>query len=134
MSLRLVCGGRHSVTFKFGGSELEHSFTVEDQPAHGSRVKKGPDWKPALSALPHPYTHGHNQHVIGTVICSGGRPAGGIIMFGAVPNRPTGSCVYSTPQAVPVQESPGMVIVDEGSGIVGQYKWGKDGEYEIELA
>ena len=134
VSLRLVCGGRHCTTFKYGGSELEHSFTVEGQPAHGSRVKKGPDWKPALSALPHPYTHGHNHDVIGTVIRSGGRPADGKLMFGTVPNRPMGICVYGTPQAVPVQEIPGMVIVDEGSGFVGRYKWGKDDEYEIELA
>ena len=47
VSIRLVCGGSHTVTFKVGYSEVESckfSFFVHGRPQHGALVKKGPDW------------------------------------------------------------------------------------------
>ena len=139
ITIRLVCGGSHAITLKFGGSELNHSFAVVGKPWHGSQVRKGPDWKPHLSALPHPYTQGNDRNVIGTVHCSGGgatarRNIGVSDFFGQQMATGFGVRDNVSPQAASVQESPGTVNVNEGSGFVGQYKWGKDDKYEIELA
>ena len=48
VSIRLVCGGSHTVAFKVGYSEVESckfSFFVFGRPQHGALVKKGPDWQ-----------------------------------------------------------------------------------------
>ena len=48
VSIILVCGGSHTVTFKVGYSEVESckfSFFVHGRPQHGALVKKGPDWQ-----------------------------------------------------------------------------------------
>ena len=48
ISMRLVCGGNHTVTFKVGDKEVENCrfvFFVHGQPQHGAQVRKGPDWQ-----------------------------------------------------------------------------------------
>ena len=49
-----MCGGKHTVTFAAGDwpdVEVKHTFSVGGCPSHGTRVKKGPDWKPPQNFL-----------------------------------------------------------------------------------
>ena len=48
VTLRLVCGGKHTIEVKYGRKEVKgspFSLNVSGKPEVGARVKKGPDWK-----------------------------------------------------------------------------------------
>ena len=105
VTIQVVCGGEHNVTFSAGGFEVKHTFFVSGYLSHGMRVKKGPDWKPL--PLPMPIssnsTQDHSNDEIGTVYDYSGYNRGDV------------------------------VSVRDHSGTISEYKWGQDEMYEIEL-
>ena len=117
----IVCGGKHIITFRFGYSVLKHTFTVTGEPQHGARVKKGPDWKPKGGLLL-PISE-ESKIDIGTIICYQNMGRGSRYLL---------SGMAMGGYDAPISEKD-MVTVRETSGTTRQYKWGKDGEYEIEL-
>ena len=72
---RVICGGKHTITFRLGAHTLEHSFTVVGKPRNGDRVKEGPDWKKeTLTEWPAPEMNvGLIPNGIGTVVHYGFR-------------------------------------------------------------
>ena len=172
ISMRLVCGGSHTVTFKVGDKEVENCkfvFFVHGQPQHGAQVRKGPDWQhnvsyqqqnmkplePSHMYLPPQPTYSvatiapvaamettsSTSDVIGTV----NNPNYAIGYDAAQPvsanyYAPFGSS-FAAPAHLPLlkpsayssSRNPDSVCVQESSGGVSYYNWGKDGAYEIEL-
>ena len=141
--IRLVCGGTHTAIFRYGNSEITHTFTVEGQLQNGDRVRKGPDWKPRAENQPRfpnilvPSTMGgvvsqphygdeeeeyfeamHNDGGIGNVYME-------TYIYGGHSRYNYGN--YSQ------VEMGTTVTVQQDAGNNVNYKWGKDGEYEIEL-
>ena len=56
VTIRLICGGRYSVTLRYGVSVMQHTFSVLGRPQNDQRVQNGPDWDPDsedLTADPH---------------------------------------------------------------------------------
>ena len=140
----IVCGGKHIITLRFGYGVLKHTFTVTGEPQDGALVTMGPDWKHEDRGIP-TGKNGKNKHAkikkpeergipsakrrrndIGTVCCQNQHN-----MFGSGSQQ-----MYhrfcTADNAVPIGEKD-MLTVKEHSGTIRQYKWGKDGEYEIEL-
>ena len=117
----IVCGGKHIITFRFGYSVLKHTFTVTGEPQHGARVKKGPDWKPKGGLLL-PISE-ESKIDIGTIICYQNMGRGSRHLL-------SGMAMGGYNAHISEKD---MVTVRETSGTTRQYKWGKDGEYEIEL-
>ena len=121
----VVCGGKHSITFRLGYSMLKHTFTVTGEPQHGARVKIGPDWKPKGQVMP------TAKNMIGTVYyqnqLSPYESASSEEEYPEELMSSLGGCID-----VPGGEKD-MVTVKESSWTTCQYKWGRDGEYEIEL-
>ena len=143
VTIQLVCGGDHTVTFTAGGSEKKHTFTVEGFPPHGARVKKGPDWKPHQRYSPSASTNnlfntGFTVHdtrselpgsysgdEIGTVVDERQELA-----YGVQGRRGYGMQNMLDSSGDVIGRS--LVNVRECSGVI-QYKWGQDGSYEVEL-
>ena len=129
VAIQPLCGGTHTVTFQFGATKKKQSFTVVGQPTHGQTVQMGPDWKAkrevatATPGLPTPQAlHVNSSNVVGTV-CHHNQQV--YNRYGH--KRPCGGLHH-----IAIESD--MVTVKHDSGIMHQYKWGKDGEYEIELA
>ena len=107
--IRPICGGEHTVSIIYGNSIVSHCFTVKGMPRQGARVRKGPDW----GSVSLPDT---NNGIVGT------------------------SCPEMT------LDGYGRVVTYVGQGdddtlpvrnldmSVSYYKWGRDGEYEVEPA
>ena len=56
VTIRLICGGRYSVTLRHGVSVMQHTFSVSGRSQNGQQVLYGPDWEPdseELTADPH---------------------------------------------------------------------------------
>ena len=96
----------------YGNSIVSHCFTVKGMPRQGARVRRGPDWgKGGSMSLPDT-----NDGIVGT------------------------ACPEMT------LDGYGRVVTNVGQGdddtlpvrnldtSVSYYKWGRDGEYEVELA
>ena len=129
VAIQALCGGTHTVTFQFGATKKKQSFTVVGQPTHGQTVQMGPDWKAkrevatATPGLPaHQALCVNSSNVVGTV-CHHNQQ---------VYNRSGHKQPCRAHRRVAIESD--MVTVKHDSGIMHQYKWGKDGEYEIELA
>ena len=144
ISMRLVCGGSHTVTFKVGDKEVENCkfvFFVHGQPQQGAQVRKGPDWQqqpqqqpplgdpqPAWHAPPtNPFnrmgTTASTSDVIGTVVY---HPA----KYRQADGRRRSNMQRPTTGHNTDSDS---VCVRKSSGGASYYNWGKDGAYEIEL-
>ena len=108
VTIRVVCGGEHNVTFSAGGFEVKHTFSVVGHPSDGMRVKKGPDWKPPHSPMPTSSRSLGNDE-IGTVYDQS---------YYSGYNRGYNMDV---------------VRVEDHLGTITEYKWGQDGMYEVEL-
>ena len=107
INIRPICGGEHTVSIIYGNSIVSHCFTVKGMPREGERVRRGPDWG-----------------------------KGGSV---SLPNTNNGTaCPEMT------LDGYGRVVTYVGQGdtlpvrnldmSVSYYKWGRDGEYEVELA
>ena len=102
---QVICGGKHTITFRLGCRSLEHSFTVVGKPQNGDRVKEGPDWKKEASS--------HRE-------------------------TPCNCGIGSVYECYPYyghhyENTEKMLNVQHDVKGTCQYKWGKDGEYEVEL-
>ena len=62
VSVRLVCGGKHTIEVKLNGKQVKgspFSLNVSGRPKEGARVKKGPDWrKSGFGGYGNNYTEG----------------------------------------------------------------------------
>ena len=112
VTIKLVCGGEHTVTFTAGGSKIRHTLTVVGFPPHGVRVKKGPDWKPPQFSSK---ATDHQDHVYKTS------------------NDEIGTVYGQSSAKCDGDYSRDVVRVREHSGTISEYKWGQGGVYEIEL-
>ena len=147
VTIQLVCGGDHTVTFTAGGSEKKHTLTVDGFPPRGVQVKKGPDWKSRQRYLPSPLftVHDTRSELPGPYNQSSGDEIGTVVDV-----QQALACYVQQELACDVQGGwgygmedeldysgdieigRGVVIVRERSGDI-QYKWGQDGSYEVEL-
>ena len=112
INIQPVCGGEHTVSIIYGNSIVSHCFTVKGMPGQGARVRRGPDWgKGGSVSLPDT-----NDGIVGTVSpeMTLGRYGGVITYVG-----------QGDDDTLPVRN------LDMS---VSYYKWGRDGEYEVELA
>ena len=48
VTIKFLCSGVHHIIFRYGNSELTQIFSVEGYPRNNQKVRKGPDWRPAL--------------------------------------------------------------------------------------
>ena len=73
VAIRLVCGGKHTLTFRVGSKEFKNftSFSVEGKPKCGDAVRQGPDLQldltycdPELGTVDdtNPFAFGHPHH------------------------------------------------------------------------
>ena len=137
ITIRLVCGGKHTVTFKVGKQEdkkWKFSFFVSGQPQHGVRVRKGPDWQlpqktTAMSPTNYPAhplaVPTTSQHAMGTTPNTHDE-LGTVDVYGGQGAYPSHYYAHSTNQST-------VCVRDSRSGYVSYYEWGKGGAYEIEL-
>ena len=107
VTIRPVCGGKHTVCIVYGNSIVSHCFTVNGMPRQGARVRRGPDWGKGGGSASFPDT---NDGIVGTVC------------------REVSFDEYET---LLDDETLPVINLDMS---VSFYKWGRDGEYEVELA
>ena len=104
VSITLVCGGEHTAIVRYGNTEMTYTFTVKGEIRNGDRVKRGPDWGPgAEKRLKNDNSDIDSNDDIGSL-----------------------DSEYED------EDEDGMAKIRE-NGDYYDYKWGKDGEYEIEL-
>ena len=133
ISIRLVCGGNHTVTFKVGKQEdKKFSFFVSGQPQHGARVRKGPDWQPPrkAAASTSAYTTGYHgpttlQHAMGTTPNTHDE-LGTVDIY-------AGQGYYQSRYSAPSTNPSTVCVSDSRLGYHSYYQWGQGGVYEIEL-
>ena len=112
IKIRPVCGGEHTVSIIYGNSIVSHCFTVKGMPRQGARVRRGPDWgKERSVSLPDT-----NNGIVGTAC-----PEMTLDRYGRV-------VTYVG------QGDNDTLPVGNLDMSVSYYKWGRDGEYEVELA
>ena len=123
VNIRLVCGGKHTVIFNDGQTELtkhSFSFSVKGQPKRGDRVKQGPDYEKLDGGFE------------GTVIQTQKKLTTKKQVYGY--DDYYGQGYYHTAAhtangySVYVQET--STSADHGKVV---YKWGQDDIYEVEL-
>ena len=132
VSIRFVCGGTHTAIFRYGYYELTHTFTVQGQPQHGQQVRKGPDWTPGSGIVnvsaqrrsPKLHYAPHNAYGYSQPFDSGVRSGTGV----AEDHIGTVHVILS----MFVNQNDMVTVLNQSGGYV-DYKWGKDGEYEIEI-
>ena len=141
--VQLVCGGRHTAIFRYGNSEKTHTFTVSGEPRDGARVGKGPDWKPraepkpqkasvANTVQPSAIRAGVSWTSAHRVVLHSDNGIGHVNKFYGVSEEEEEEVVVEEEEEEE-EEMVTMVTVQEDSGNCNRYKWGRDGEYEIEL-
>ena len=142
VTIKLVCGGEHTVTFTAGGSKIKHTLTVVGFPRHGVRVKKGPDWKLQQRYSMSPCVELSTNE--DTVNDQGDKDPGSVLPESEKFNDGSDNETvfydaqdewwYGTGFGLGNCEgdSGDMVSVREQSGVY-KYKWGQDGLYEVEL-
>lgn len=127
VSIQFVCGGTHTAIFRYGYYELTHTFTVQGQPQHGQQVRKGPDWTPGSGIITNASAERcyapRNVRAYTQPFDPGVSSGMGVAEdhIGTVGNISA------------VNQQSDMVTVLNQSGCYVHYKWGKDGEYEIEI-
>ena len=117
VSIRLVCGGQHTVTFKDGHSDLRRqsfSFSVSGLPKCGDMVKNGPD-------------HIMDEDFEGTV-----QNAQMHYKKQAHIHDPYRRRRYYNQQPARIADGY-SVHVAKANGEFVKYRWGQDGIYDIEL-
>ena len=112
---RLICSGKHVITFKFGGAELEHDLFVVGKPRYGVQVTEGPDWKEMASK--------HRINLIHSTAQSDKE-------IGTVCELREHYDPY-TYNRRDIQKTD-KVKVQFGTFGVRSYKWGRDDEYKID--
>ena len=111
---RLICSGKHVITFKLSGGELEHNLFVVGKPQNGVHIKEGPDWHGGTlhKSIHHRVNQRFTTQSIGTVCEQNDYD----------PYRKQGI------------QTTDMVYVQTATFLgVRSYKWGRYDEYEIEL-
>lgn len=111
--IKLVCGGKHIVTFKCGKSTASHSFTVSGKPKNGAKMKKGPDWENKETFRSHPLAVTRDSKFVGSV------------------DYETGSFGYCSHYGAVYQD---MIPIINANGQLSWYSWGQNRKYEVELA
>jgi hypothetical protein len=139
VTIKLVCGGEHTVTFTAGGSKIRHTLTVVGFPRHGVRVKKGPDWKSQQRYSMSPFVELSTTE--DTVNDQGDKDLGSVLPesenegsdneSGTVFYDAQDEWWYGTGFELGYCEGD-SVSVREQSGVF-KYKWGQDRLYEVEL-
>ena len=143
VTIQLLCGGVHHVIFRYGNSELTHTFNVDGYPQNNQQVRKGPDWRPELEQrvknrrlTQQPYRRPNSWQLQplyplqGTTSLSNqlGHVCTRLADLGAgVGGGPFGDSSYAGQDAVK-----DTVAVSDNFGQL-EYKWGQDGQYEVEL-
>ena len=118
VSIRLVCGGQHTVIFKEGQKEISKhtfSFSVKGCPKRGNRVKQGPDnemGEEFEGTVHDVQTHYKKQAYVHDPYYSQGYYHQGT-------GTADGYSIY-------VQKTSALPVMT--------YKWGQGGIYEVELA
>ena len=119
-----VCGGAHTATVTYGSKAITHSFSVSGMPRNGDFVRRGPDWtpqgkgtsNPPVGRLLYPPTAGQ-QEVLGRVCYS-------------APGECEGRPLHY--RAINGDDDVLTVIFTDGQA--SEYNWGRNGEYQVELA
>ena len=106
-----LCGGKHTVIITYGKKAITHSFIVNGKPRNGDLVRRGPDWR----------SKGENTY-LSTIQQQ-------IIVLGKVsyPCAPGRRMHYQN-------DSDDVLTVINADGRASEYNWGRNGEYEVELA
>ena len=120
-----VCGGAHTATITYDNRAITHLFSVSGMPRNGDFVRRGPDWTQSTSNPPverlryAPTTV--QQEVLGRVCYRApgefvGRRKHRLLHYGAINGDDDVLTVIST------------------DGQASEYNWGRNGEYEVQLA
>ena len=135
VNIRLVCGGAHTAVFRYGNGEITHAFTVHGQPQRGQRVRTGPDWTEGQPQNPATREAGY---IMKTPCYDEGLYYDKDVYHGQYMHSEDGigrvKRCNPGPEVNPFGQQGGMmvaVLTDTGNHF--DYKWGIDGEYEIEL-
>ena len=133
VTIQFLCSGTHHIIFRYGNSNLTHTFNVEGYPRKKQKVRKGPDWRPELEQrLASSYRYqGENGSLSDQL---------GYVCFPHARTTYAGGCASGGCRSVRERRiyreydaEKDTVTVSENVGEVFDYKWGKDGQYEIEL-
>ena len=129
VTIGLVCGGYHTVTFVARGADLKHTFTVTGYPSHGELVKKGPDWKPRQRYSMAPFTNLSITEDTDTMDDQSDQDSGSELpeSDSEGSDNEIGTVVDDSDD-----DNVHVVSVREHSAVM-KYKWGQDGLYEVEL-
>ena len=120
-----VCGGAHTATVTYGSKAITHSFSVNGMPRNEDFVRRGPDWtqstsNPPVGRLRYPPTAGQ-QEVLGRVC------------YGA-PGECEGRRNHRTLHYRAINGDDDVLTVISTDGQASEYNWGRNGEYQVELA
>ena len=139
VSIQFVCGGTHTVIFRYGNGEMIHTFTVKGQLQNGCRVRKGPDWTEhqatakvasTLIADVLPFTTSYGYEATSSDDDDYYGPER-MKKCGGPVHTNDGIGIVNNNYAIDDERMMVTVLLDNGQRL--DYKWGKDEEYEIEL-